>query len=139
MIHHVIEPSNWRYNPKTVKHPRTSRKIEQLVPVGTIQNSQLHELKSIAAALPVQKIIDWNCQNWVLDLLSKLKEKNVLSISGDRLDSLRLMEDRRRFKYDSGRQWPDGSQTGRFIMLLDSEWKEEYRNTVQHPGLPADE
>lgn len=138
-IHHVIEPPNWRYKSKTVKHPRTSKKLEQLIPVGTIQQAQIDELKETAEALPTQRIIDWNCQNWVLDLLTKLKEKNLLSIPNERLQSLRQMEDRRRFKYDSGRQSPDGSQARRWIMLLDSEWKEEYRNTVEHPRLLADE
>ena len=138
-IHHVIEPPNWRYNPKRVKYPRTSQKLEKLIPVGTILKAQIEELKATAKALPTQRIIDWNCQNWVLYLLTKLKENNILSISDERLQSLRLMEDRRRFKYDSGRQSPDGSQAGRWIMLSKSEWSEEYRNMVQHPGLAADE
>lgn len=117
---------------KTVRRPRTSKRPDLLVSVDTTQQYRIYELKATAKALPLQGIIEWNCQNWILDLISKLRQENVLLISEEQVQSFHQMEDRRRLKFESGRQAPHGSLKGRWIVLLECDWSAEFRNTLAH-------
>ena len=88
ILHIQGSAGNWRYEEKNHHDPEGSDKFYRMIKVGTIRKSQIDELIAAAESLPLQQMkSNWNCQNWVLDLISKI-DRDLIDISDAAWDSL---------------------------------------------------
>lgn len=88
MILHIQgSAGSWRYERRNHHDPRTSNRFYQMIKVGTICKSQIQELVASAVTLEIKQRSNWNCQNWILDLIADI-DGTLINISDSAWDSL---------------------------------------------------
>lgn len=77
----VPDPKNSR--------PDKSTKLQKIFECGKITSGMEKRAQEVIQQTPVHnEDSDWNCQEWVMDALARLKEEGILEISQNSMESL---------------------------------------------------
>ncbi|KFY32032.1 hypothetical protein V493_00570 [Pseudogymnoascus sp. VKM F-4281 (FW-2241)] len=89
IIHVIGSAGNWKFEEKR-RNPRVSKTLIELIDVTEIHVDQIPELRRAAQSVPLDqnRQSSFDCQNFVLMVIDKAIEEELIQVSGSYLDSI---------------------------------------------------
>ncbi|KAJ9244375.1 hypothetical protein DTO169E5_1980 [Paecilomyces variotii] len=79
------------------KRPEDSRRFIGKIYLGVISKRDIESIKKLAMSQPVEnEIVEWDCQDYVLELLDKLEEEFILDADDEEYNEARKELQKRR-------------------------------------------
>lgn len=79
---------NYHYNTGRTGNPQQTSSYLETVQLGSVPSNDIHLIRTLASEQEIRRHWNWNCQNWIVNLVFELQNQGILSVPDETIEKL---------------------------------------------------